>query len=76
MCIQLMCCAVESNGWHLYRESEWFRQFGARDDDPMTYEGYSCLLLHCAVTLVIKLVTKEHQRVRLLATVKNTELFC
>lgn len=35
---RLMCCAVESNGWHLYRGSEWYKQFGARDDDPMTYE--------------------------------------
>lgn len=35
---RLMCCAVESNGWHLYRQSEWFKQFGARDDDAVTYE--------------------------------------
>lgn len=35
---RLMCCAVESNGWHLYRETKWFEQFGARDDDQMTYE--------------------------------------
>jgi len=36
---QLQCCAVESRGWHLYRSSEWFRQFGARDEDELTYEG-------------------------------------
>jgi len=49
MFVQLMCCAVESNGWHLYRGSEWFKQFGARDDDPMTYEG-DARQLYCVVT--------------------------
>jgi len=46
--VQLMCCGVETNGWHLYRQSQWFQQFGARDDDPMTYEGNACQL-HCVV---------------------------
>ena len=36
---QLMCCAVESNGWHLYRSTQWFKNFGAHDDDQLTYEG-------------------------------------
>lgn len=35
---RLQCCAVESNGWHVYRNSKWFSQFGARDDEQLTYE--------------------------------------
>jgi len=57
VCVQLMCCAVESNGWHLFRQSEWFKQFGARDDDAVTYEGNACQF-HCLVVHVVRLVTK------------------
>lgn len=35
---RLKCCAVDSNGWYLYRESTWFEQFGARQDQRLTYE--------------------------------------
>jgi len=43
--MQLMCCAVESNGWHLYRRSSWFQQFGSRDEEDKTYEGKLMLVI-------------------------------
>lgn len=35
---RLMCCAVETKGSSLYRKTEWFKQFGARDSQQVTYE--------------------------------------
>lgn len=35
---RLKCCAVDSNGWYLYRKSEWFKDFGARQEQQVTYE--------------------------------------
>ena len=29
---QLHCCAVESEGWNLYRSTKWFEEFGATDE--------------------------------------------
>lgn len=29
---RLYCCAVDDEGWALYRESKWFEKFGAKDD--------------------------------------------
>jgi len=43
--MQLMCCGVESNGWHVYRGSNWFQQFGARDEESITYEGIIAVIL-------------------------------
>jgi hypothetical protein len=34
---RLMCCAVETNGWYLYRKSKWFAEFGSRDEQSITY---------------------------------------
>ena len=44
-----MCCAVESNGWHLYRSSTWFKQFGSRDDEQLTYEGNACYFYYLMI---------------------------
>jgi hypothetical protein len=35
---RLMCCAVENNGWYLYRQSQWYQQFGSQVDRPLTYQ--------------------------------------
>jgi hypothetical protein len=35
---RLQCCAVETNGWYLYRKSSWFKQFGSRQEQQLTYE--------------------------------------
>jgi hypothetical protein len=37
--MQLMCCGVETNGWYVYRQTQWYQQFGSRDDRPLTYQG-------------------------------------
>jgi len=34
-----MCCGVETNGWYLYRQSQWYQQFGSQVDRPVTYQG-------------------------------------
>jgi len=35
---RLQCCAVSTNGWYLYRQSQWFTYFGAQDSRSLTYE--------------------------------------
>jgi len=43
---QLYCCAVDDEGWALYRESKWFKKFGAQDDiDGIRYGHGTCSLL-------------------------------
>lgn len=48
---RLQCCAVSTEGWSLYRESEWFKRFGAyyeiagvsnTDEDQKPYVPRSC----------------------------------
>lgn len=35
---RLQCCAVSNNGWHLYRQSQWYSYFGAQEGRDITYE--------------------------------------
>lgn len=38
---RLQCCAVSTNGWSLYKQSQWFKRFGSLDDQPLKYEEES-----------------------------------
>ncbi len=53
LCFQLRCCGVHRDGWDVFRETEWFKMFGARDGENMkqyTY-GRGCDVVACHVLM-------------------------
>ena len=38
--LQLRCCAVHRDGWEVYRETEWFKKFGAKDGQTILKYTY------------------------------------